>query len=69
MTILVLVLKKMESKDKTKYDIFYSHSKAETVINESDIDDNVFKSFYTTVVSNIQKSRGKGSQILTSSGS
>ena len=69
MTILVLVLKKMESKDKTKYDIFYSHSKAETVINESDIDDNVFKSFYTTVVSSIQKSRGKGSQILTSSGS
>ena len=59
----------MESKDKTKYDIFYSHSKAETVINESDIDDNVFKSFYTTVVSSIQKSRGKGSQILTSSGS
>ena len=68
-TILVLVLKKIESNDNTKYDIFYSHSKAETIINESDIDDNVFKSFYTTLVSNIQKSRGKGSLILLSSGS
>ena len=42
-TTLGLVLKKLESEDKTRYDTFYSHQKAETVINESDINDNVFK--------------------------
>ena len=42
MTALVLVLEKVKNKDKTKYGTFYSHSKAETVTNESDIDDNVF---------------------------
>ena len=60
MTTLVLVFKKIESKDKTKYDNFYSSSKAEIIINESDIDD-VFKSIYTTIITNIQKSLGKGS--------
>ena len=55
-----LVLKKTEGEDKTKYDTFYSHSKAETVINESDTYD-VFKSIYTRVISNIQKSLQKGS--------
>ena len=55
---LVLVLQKIESKDKTKYDNFYSNSKAEIIINESDIED-VFKSIYTTIISNIQKSSGK----------
>ena len=55
MKTLVLVLKKIESEDKTKYDTFHSHSKAETIINESDIDDNVLKSVYITVISNIQK--------------
>ena len=59
-TTLVLVLKKTESEDKTKYDLFYSHSKVETVIGESDIDD-VFESIYTIIISNIQKSLGKGS--------
>ena len=49
---LVLVLKKIKSEHKTKY---------ETIINESDIDDNVFKSTYTTVITNIQKIFGKGS--------
>ena len=49
-----LVLKNIESEDKTKYDTFYSHSKAERIINESDIDD-VFKSIYTTIISNIHK--------------
>ena len=44
--LLVLVFKKMESEDKTNYDTFYSHSKAEKIINESDIDD-IFKSIYT----------------------
>ena len=36
---VVLVLKKIESEDKTKCDTFHSHSKSETIINESDIDD------------------------------
>ena len=59
-TTLVLVLKKIESEDKTKYDNFYSSSKAEIIINESDIE-NVFKLIYTTIIANIQKSLGKGS--------
>ena len=33
---LVLVFKKRGSKDKRKYDSFYSSSKAEIIINESD---------------------------------
>ena len=40
-TTLVLVFKNIESKDKTKYGNFYSSSKAEIIINESDIE-NVF---------------------------
>ena len=52
------MLKKIENKDKTKYDNFYSRLKAEIIINESDIDD-VFKSIYTTIITNIQKSLGK----------
>ena len=32
----------------------YSHSKAEAIINESNIDD-VFRSIYTTIISNIHK--------------
>ena len=59
-TTLVLVYKKMESKDKIKYDNFYSSSKAEIIINESDIDD-AFKSIYTTIIENTQKPSGKGS--------
>ena len=54
MTTLVLVFKKIESEDKTKYDNFYSSSKAEIIINESYIE-NVFKSIYTTIIANIQK--------------
>ena len=52
LTALVLVLKKIESQYKTKCDIFHSHSKAETIINESDIDD-IFESIYTTITLNI----------------
>ena len=40
---LVAVLKNMESEEKTKYDTFCSHSNAETIINEGDID-HVFQS-------------------------
>ena len=56
---LVLVLKKIEGDDKTKYDSFYSRSKAGTITNESDIDD-VFESIYNIITSNIQKSLRKG---------
>ena len=56
-TTLALVFKKIESKDKTKYDNFYSSSKAEVIINESEID-YVFKSIYTTTIKNIQDSLG-----------
>ena len=58
-TVLVLVFKKIESKDKTKYDNFCSTSNAEIIINESGIE-NVFKSIYTTTIANIQKYLGKG---------
>ena len=58
MKTLVLVFKKIESEDKTKYDNFYSSSKAEIIIDESDIDD-VFQSIYTTIITNIQKSLEK----------
>ena len=37
------MFKNAESDDETKYDTFYSHSKAKAVINESDTDD-VFES-------------------------
>ena len=51
-TRLVLVFKKIESEDKTEYGNFYSSSKAEIIINESDIDD-VFQSNYTTNITKI----------------
>ena len=60
MTTLVLVFKKIENEDKIKYDTFYSNSKAEIIINESDIDD-VFQSIYTRNISNIPNSLGQGS--------
>ena len=52
--------KKIESDNKTKYDTFYSNSKAEIIINQSAIED-IFESLYTTFISNIKKSLGKGS--------
>ena len=48
-TTLVLALKKIESDDISKCNTFYSHSKAEIIINESKIDD-VFESIYTTII-------------------
>ena len=59
-TTLVLVLKKIENKDKTKYDNFYSISKAGTITNENDIV-NVFQSKNTTIIENIRKSSLKDS--------
>ena len=52
-TTLVLVFKKIESEDKTKYDKFYSSSKAEIIVSERDFDD-PFHSFFTTIMTNIQ---------------
>ena len=40
------------------YSIFYSNSKAETIINENDID-GVFESIYITTTSSIEKSQGQ----------
>ena len=51
----VLVFKKIESKDKTMYDNFYSSSKAETITNKTDMY-NVFKLIYTAVITNIENS-------------
>ena len=53
MTALVLVFKKIESKDKTKFDNFYSSSKAEIIITESNIDD-LFKPKFSTIMENIK---------------
>ena len=52
MTTLPLVFKKVEREDKTKYDHFYSSSKAEIIKNESEIDD-AFKSLHTRIISNM----------------
>ena len=51
--MIVLVFKKIESEGKKKYGNFYSSSKPEIIINESDID--VFPSIYTTIITNMQK--------------
>ena len=58
LSTLVLVFKKIESEYDTKYDNFYSSSKAEIVINEMNIDD-AFESIYTTVITNQQKPLGE----------
>ena len=55
---LVLEFKKIESDDKIKYNTFCLNSKAETIINESDMDD-VFESIYTKIISSIHQSLGK----------
>ena len=54
------MFKRIESEDKAKYDTFYSNSKAEIIINISDIDD-LFQSMYTIIIPNIQISLRKGS--------
>ena len=59
-TALVLVFENIESEDKTRYENFYSSSKGEIIMNESDID-SVFQSIYTTIIIRIQKFLGKGS--------
>ena len=51
LTTLVSEFKKIESEGKTKYDNFYSSSKAKIIINESDTDD-MFQSIFITIISN-----------------
>ena len=53
MTTLVIEFRKLECNDATKCTYFYSNLKAETIINESKIDD-VFKLIYISIISNIQ---------------
>ena len=43
------MFKKTESEDKTKFESIYPSSKAEIIIDESDIDD-VFQLIYTTIM-------------------
>ena len=45
-TTIVLMYKKIDTNDKTKYENSYSRSKPEIIINESYIDD-LFQSMYT----------------------
>ena len=58
-TTLVLKFKKIESDDETKYSTFYSSTKADTIINESDID-GALESICSTIIPNKQNSLGKG---------
>ena len=51
-------MKIKQIEDKTSFDNFCSSSKADVIINESDIDD-VFQSVYATIITNIKKSLGK----------
>ena len=51
--VLEILFKKKKNVVKTKYSIFYQNLKAETIINESDIDD-VFGSICIVIISNIQ---------------
>ena len=63
---LVLAFKKIESEDTTKYDNFYSSTKAELFLNESAIVD-AFQSIYATIITNIQKSLEKVSDWIIDS--
>ena len=51
-------MKIKQIEDKTNFDNFCSSSKADVIINESDIDD-VFQSVYATIITNTKKSLGK----------
>ena len=56
---LVLEFKKIQSNDQTKYGTFYLNPRAETIINESDIND-VLESVYIKIISNLKKYIWKG---------
>ena len=65
-TTLVLDFEIIESYYKTTYSTFYPNPQAEATINQSDIND-VFDSIYSTIISNIQKSLGRGSRWIIDS--
>ena len=55
---LVIEFKKIESDDSMKYSTFYSNSKAETIVNEIDIDkflDQFMLQLYQTYKSHVEK--------------
>ena len=60
MTTLVLEFIKIESDNSAKYSTFYSNSKAETVINESDIN-HTSELIFSTIISNTKISLDKDS--------
>ena len=51
------MVKKVEIENKTKYETFYSNSKAAVIINESDTD-YLFQSIYTTIILNLHVQAG-----------
>ena len=59
------MFKKVESEDKTKFHNFFSTSKAQIIINENDIDDDVIN--YNKIITSIQKSLGKCSNWIIDS--
>ena len=63
MTTLVLEFTKEESYHETNCSTFYLSLNAKTNINDSYIDD-VFESIYSTIISNLQKFLGKGSDLI-----
>ena len=48
-------------------DTFHSHSEATIIINEIDIDDDVFRSIYTAIITNIQNFLRKSSRWIIDS--
>ena len=63
---LVSEFRKVESDDVRKYITFYSNSKAEAIMNQSDIHI-VFELIYGTIISNIQKVLGNGFALIIDS--
>ena len=58
--ISVLIFKKSINEDETKYCVFYSNSKVETIIQDTDID-SIFESIYSTAVTKLRKYQAEGS--------
>ena len=59
--VLILVLEFQKKCDyKTLYSTFYSHSKSETIINESGVD-GVFESTYSNIISITKEPPGQNS--------
>ena len=65
-TTLVSAFKKTKRDDKPIYSTFYWKSKAEAIINESDIDD-IFDSIYSTILSDMQRYLWQGLGLIIDS--